>query len=152
MASHPVPEPMGLARTRRAELLAAINALESALAAPAGDPVWSARLQARTDQLAGAFDDHVQATEGPDGIYADILRTAPRLRFGVDRLATEHDDIRVAISALGKLIDDLTGAAPDDVGRIRDEGVNLLARLVRHRQRGADLVFEAYAQDIGGCD
>jgi hypothetical protein len=85
-------------------------------------------------------------------MYADILRTAPRLRFGVDRLATEHYDIRVAISDLGKLIDDLTGAAPDDVGRIRDEGVNLLARLVRHRQRGADLVFEAYAQDIGGCD
>jgi hypothetical protein len=152
MASQSVPEPMGLARTRRAELLAVITALESALAAPAGDPVWSARLQARTDQLAGAFDDHVQATEGPDGMYADILRTAPRLRFGVDRLATEHYDIRVAISDLGKLIDDLTGAAPDDVGRIRDEGVNLLARLVRHRQRGADLVFEAYAQDIGGCD
>jgi ATP phosphoribosyltransferase regulatory subunit HisZ len=150
MASHPLSEPVDIARTRRAELLAAITALERALAAPAGDPVWAARVQARTDQLASAFDDHVSATEGPDGMYAEILRTAPRLRFGVDRLATEHDDIRVAISSLDKLIDDLT--EPDDVGRIRDEGVALLARLVRHRQRGADLVFEAYAQDIGGCD
>ena len=100
------------ARTRRAELLAAITALERALAAPAGDPVWTARVQARTDQLANAFDDHVSATEGSDGMYAEILRTAPRLRFGVDRLATEHDDIRVAISALDKLIDDLTETEP----------------------------------------
>ncbi|HEY9377890.1 MAG TPA: hemerythrin domain-containing protein [Jiangellaceae bacterium] len=152
MASPPVPEPVDLARTRRAELLAAITALESALAAPAGAPVWVARVQARLDQLAGAFDDHVQATEGPDGMYADILRSAPRLRFGVDRLATEHDEIGVAIDALNKLIDGLTDAGPDDVGRIRNDGVRLLARLVRHRQRGADLVFEAYAQDIGGCD
>lgn len=151
MASPPVPEPVDLARTRRAELLAAITALESALASPAGDPVWSARVQARTDQLASAFDDHVHATEGPDGMYAEILRTAPRLRFGVDRLATEHDDIRVAIAALGKLVDDLHDSG-HDIGRVRDEGVGLLARLVRHRQRGADLVFEAYAQDIGGCD
>ncbi len=152
MASHPVPEPMDLARARRAELLAAITALEGALAAPAGAPVWSVRVQARIDQLTGAFDDHVQATEGPDGMYADILRSAPRLRFGVDRLATEHDEIRVAIDALSKLIDDVTDAGPDDVRRIRNDGVRLLARLVRHRQRGADLVFEAYAQDIGGCD
>ena len=152
MASHPLSEPVDLARTRRAELLAAITALERALAAPAADPVWTGRVQARTDQLASAFVDHVSATEGPDGMYAEILRTAPRLRFGVDRLATEHDDIRVAISALDKLIDDLTESEPDGVGRIRDEGVALLARLVRHRQRGADLVFEAYAQDIGGCD
>jgi hypothetical protein len=152
MASPPVPEPMDLARTRRAELLAAITALESALAAPAGAPVWAARVQARVEQLASAFEDHVHATEGPDGMYADILRTAPRLRFGVDRLATEHDDTRIAIGSLGKLIDDLTDSGPDEVGRIREEGLSLLARLVRHRQRGADLVFEAYAQDIGGCD
>jgi Hemerythrin HHE cation binding domain len=152
MASLPLPEPVDLARARRAELLAGITALESALAAPAGDPVWSARVQARSDQLAGAFDDHVRATEGPDGMYADILRTAPRLRFGVDRLSTEHDDIRVAITALDKLIDESTDSGPDGVGRVRDAGVHLLARLVRHRQRGADLVFEAYAQDIGGCD
>jgi hypothetical protein len=44
-------------------------------------------------------------------------------------------------------------AAPDvvgDVDRVRDLGTALLGRLVRHRQRGADLVFEAYEFDIGG--
>ena len=152
MSSQSLPEPVGVARTRRAELLAAITALEAALAAPARDPVWVARIQASTDRLAGAFDDHVEATEGPDGMYADILRTAPRLNFAVARLAAEHDDAKVAIVALGKLVDDLSGRDRDAIERIREEGTDLLARLGRHRQRGADLVFEAYEQDIGGCD
>ncbi|HET6727887.1 MAG TPA: hypothetical protein VFG96_00615 [Jiangellaceae bacterium] len=152
MTSHPLPEPVDVARTRRAELLAALTALERALAAPARDPTWAARVQARTDRLANSFGDHVAATEGPDGMYGDILRTAPRLNFAVDRLASEHDDIRTSITALAKLVDDLSGPDTDAIERIRDEGTNLLARLGRHRQRGADLVFEAYAQDIGGCD
>jgi hypothetical protein len=152
MASQSLPEPVGVARTRRAELLAAITALEGALATPARDPSWSARVQARTDRLATAFDDHIDATEGPDGMYADILRTAPRLQFAVARLAAEHDEARMAVTALGKLVDDLSGPDRDAIERIRDEGTNLLAMLGRHRQRGADLVFEAYEQDIGGCD
>jgi len=150
--SQPLPEPVDVARTRRAELLAAITALERALAAPARDPVWLARVHARADRLASAFDDHVLATEGPDGMYADILRTAPRLNFAVARLVAEHDDARISIIALGKQVDDRAGGDRDAIERIREDGTELLARLGRHRQRGADLVFEAYEQDIGGCD
>jgi len=33
------------------------------------------------------------------------------------------------------------------------EAINqLLALLARHRQRGSDLIYEAYAVDIGGSD
>jgi hypothetical protein len=34
--------------------------------------------------------------------------------------------------------------------RVRELGTQLLATLSRHRQRGADLVYEAYQVDIGG--
>lgn len=44
----------------------------------------------------------------------------------------------------------LNSADVDDVDRIRDLGTALLGRLVRHRQRGFDLVFDAYDFDIGG--
>ncbi|MGH8774735.1 MAG: hypothetical protein ACRDWI_06025 [Jiangellaceae bacterium] len=152
MSALPVPEPVDLVRARRAELRAAIAGLEGALAAPARDPVWAARVQARADRLAAAFDDHVSVTEGPAGMYADILRTAPRLNFAVARLAAEHDDIQIAVAALAKLVDDVSGTDADVIERIRDDGTDLLACLGRHRQRGADLVFEAYEQDIGGCD
>jgi hypothetical protein len=152
MTSQPLPEPVDVARTRRAELLAAITALERALAAPARDPAWVVRVQTSTGRLATAFDDHVVATEGPDGMYADIMRSAPRLNFAVARLVAEHTEARTSITALGKLVDDLSGPDPDAIERIREDGIDLLARLGRHRQRGADLVFEAYHQDIGGCD
>jgi hypothetical protein len=38
----------------------------------------------------------------------------------------------------------------DEVTRARELGTELLGSIVRHRQRGADLVYEAYEVDIGG--
>ena len=156
MTPRPLPEPVDIARTRRAQLLAAINALECALAVPARDPTWTVQVSAGVDRLAQAFDAHVLATEGADGMYSEILRNAPRFSFAVNQLVLEHADARSAIAALCKLVADLAGAAPDApadlIERIREDGTQLLASLVRHRQRGADLVFEAYAHDIGGCD
>jgi hypothetical protein len=38
------------------------------------------------------------------------------------------------------------------VDAVRERGTRLLGHLVRHRQRGADLIFEAYQTDIGGGD
>lgn len=150
MTPHPLPEPVDVARTRRAELLAAITAVERALAVPARDPTWATRVEAGIATLRRSFADHVAATEGPDGMYAEILRTAPRLRFAIDQLVVEHNDARAEIGALAKLVDELAGADHEAIERIRDDGTALLARLGRHRQRGADLVFEAYEQDIGG--
>jgi hypothetical protein len=156
MPPRPLPEPVDIARARRAQLLAAISAVERALAVPARDPTWATRVEAGIDRLAEAFDAHVVATEGADGMYAEILRHAPRLSFAVGQLVVEHDDARTSIAALGKLVGDLSGSTPEAPAelpeRIREDGTQLLASLVRHRQRGADLVFEAYEQDIGGCD
>ena len=42
------------------------------------------------------------------------------------------------------LVEDLTHSGE------RVELTALLAALARHRQRGADLVYEAYAVDLGG--
>jgi hypothetical protein len=36
------------------------------------------------------------------------------------------------------------------VAKLRALGTELVATLARHRQRGADLVYEAYEFDIGG--
>jgi hypothetical protein len=37
-----------------------------------------------------------------------------------------------------------------DVDTVRDRGTALLGQLVRHRQRGSDLIYEAYSAEIGG--
>ncbi|HET6907737.1 MAG TPA: hypothetical protein VFH54_00230, partial [Mycobacteriales bacterium] len=86
-------------------------------------------------------------TEGPNGLYAGILATSPRLSAAVDHLDQEHAQI-------SDLVDDLLARTltpgSSDVDKVRRLGTALLGRLVSHRQRGSDLVYEAYEVDVGG--
>jgi hypothetical protein len=137
-------------RRQRAELRESMSALEDALAAPAVSDTrrWAHRVHAAAVELAGDFRQHVDITEAPGGLYREVLETSPRLSGAVATLTGEHVLIGGQVDSLLTRV-----AASDvdsDVDRVRDLGTALLGRLVRHRQRGADLVFEAYEFDIGG--
>jgi hypothetical protein len=137
-------------RRHRAELRESMSALETALAAPAtaGQARWVQRVHGALMELAGDFREHIDLTEGPEGLYREVVRTSPRLSEAIASLTREHrlinghiDDLLARVTAPG---------AMGDVDRVRDLATALLGRLVRHRQRGSDLVFEAYEVDIGG--
>jgi hypothetical protein len=136
-------------RRQRSELRESISALELALAGPApSDRVrWATRVHVALVELSADFREHIHVTEGDDGLYVDILVTAPRLAEAVARLTREHAQV-------ADLIDDLLARVPNpsgkDVDEVRDLGTTLLGLLISHRQRGADLVFEAYEFDVGG--
>ena len=138
------------ARQHRAELRESISALEQALAAPApgrGD-AWCERVHVALVELSADLRAHVEITVGADGMYSAVLAGSPRLSHAVAQLSAEQ---KLATRAL----DDLLGYACDpevDVERVRQLGTVLLGRLIRLRQRGADLVYEAYHSDIGGED
>jgi hypothetical protein len=137
-------------RRHRAELLDSLRAVEQALAAPAvGDvAVWAQRVSVALIELEADVREHVQLTEGADGLYRSVLEAAPRLSNVVRTLTADHGRIRTGIA---QLVETTTGpVVAADVARIRHAGTALLARMSRHRQRGADLVFEAYQTDIGG--
>jgi hypothetical protein len=137
-------------RWRRAELRESIGALEQALAAPASGRVgaWAERVHVALVELSADLGEHIAITEGPDGLHRDVLATAPRLSNAVVRLTREHAAIAGLVAdLLTRVSDPPTG---DDVEAIRDLGTALLGHLARHRQRGADLVYEAYQADIGG--
>lgn len=140
--------PLDSLRRRRAELRESMNELELALAAPvsSGQERWRDRVRAALDELCADFAAHVEITEGPDGLYQELLSDAPRLSGAVANLTKEHGEIR---SLLDAAQGSLTGAGADPE-EVRDEGTALLGRLLRHRQRGSDLVYEAYEFDIGG--
>jgi len=137
-------------RRHRSELRESMSALEDALAAPAvGDRArWAERVHVAAVELAGDFRQHVDITEAPDGLHREILTASPRLSGAVTTLTREHVLIRGQVDSL------LARVGPSDVlsdvDRVRDLGTALLGRLVRHRQRGSDLVYEAYEFDIGG--
>jgi hypothetical protein len=138
-------------RRRRAELRESLDALERALSAPAPPGLaahWAERVHAALLELAGDFREHLAVTEGPDGLYQDLARRAPRLAGQVSRLVQDHVAIGERLDGLLSLM----GLAVDgeEVRRIRELGTALLGSIVRHRQHGADLVYEAYEVDIGG--
>jgi hypothetical protein len=144
MAQTPTTSPLTVARRHRAQLLVAIQEMESAAAGPAAEAGWRDRVSQRAGDLARAFAEHVHLTEGPDGLYAELLEGSPRLTRQVRGLAVEHGAIMRLLEEMTRRISGSTVAA------IRTCGNDLIHALSRHRQRGADLVYEAYATDIGG--
>src|SRR4029450_5853786 len=139
---------------------------------------WAQRVHVALVELAGDFREHIDITEGPDGISRDLLKTSPRLSDAPASLTREHALISGQIDQLVARVtaSDVTA----DVDRVRSLGTALLrrlvphrqrrsalvfaargasgpsprtallGRLVRHRQRGSDLVFDAYECDLGG--
>jgi hypothetical protein len=139
-------------RARRAELRESINLLEAALAAPARgrSMVWGEAVHAALVMIADDFGAHVEATEGPGGLHQAILAGDLRLANAVEALTAEHGQIAEEIASL--VADSQPPVTPNDVDELREGATRLLGRFVRHRQRGADLIYEAYATDVGGCD
>lgn len=134
------------ARRRRAELMQAIQSFERAVTAPAGRPAWREQVRLRLAALREQLAEHVVVTEGPDGLYAELLEHAPRLDRPVAGLVADHRALQVRVDSLARWL-----LRPGrEVDRIRQRAGELLVALSRHRQRGADLVYEAYATDIGG--
>jgi hypothetical protein len=134
----------------RAELRGSMDALERALAAsaPGRAGAWAEHVRMALLELSADFRVHIEITEGPDGLHHAVMTTAPRLTNAVQRLGREHVLLQGLIDELLVLV---SGPTPeDDVRTARERGTALLAQLARHRQRGADLVFEAYQTDIGG--
>ena len=139
------------ARGHRVEFHKAIVALEDAAAAPAPgrERGWVADVGGALADLRRALADHVAVTEGADGLYGEIRSLHPRLAHRTEELATDH-------ATLAKLLDEATASlrAADaaHVDAARQAVTVLLVRLFRHRQRGLDLVYEAYNSDIGASD
>jgi hypothetical protein len=124
-----------------------------AISSPAAGrvPDWSAQVTKDLIGVRDAFDQHVEATEKPDGLYDEIMQRAPRLAHTVERLREEHPPIAASIAATIVRIE-ADEVVRDDwpVDQARDDLQRLIGSLVRHRQKGADLVWEAYNVDIGG--
>ncbi|HZC74109.1 MAG TPA: hypothetical protein VE442_25715 [Jatrophihabitans sp.] len=146
------PTELDVVRARRAELRETINLMEAALAAPARGRavVWGEVVHASLMMIADDFGAHVEVTEGPNGLHQAILAGDIRLANAVEALTAEHEELAEAIAIL--VADSLAPVTEDDIDNLRERATRLLAQLARHRQRGADLIYEAYATDVGGCD
>jgi hypothetical protein len=145
-----VSDSLDQARDRRAGLRSTIDKVERALARPAQGPLeeWSRDLGEQLSLMSAALDQHISVTEGKDGLLADILDAAPRLGNLIEHARADHRRLRAELDAvLLSLPVDSAGVA-----KVREDVTGLLGALVRHRQTGADLVYEACQVDIDAAD
>jgi hypothetical protein len=143
------------ARLRRKTLHDSLVHLEEKISSPAAGriPDWTAAVLKGMTEVRDAFAQHVIVTEKPDGLYDEILERAPRLAGNVRRLREEHPEIVTATDELiGKLEQIEIGSEGWPLDRARDDLQRFIGSVIRHRQRGADLVWEAYNVDIGGLE
>ena len=127
------------------ELLGGIQRMEHAIQTPVGDPAWRPKMSRAVAQLKAEFAEHVEVTEGPCGLYAEVLDDAPRLAPYLNDLVGHHRSVWSALDELEGRLEE--PHSPESVRRHADQ---LIREVWQHRQRGADLLYEAYITDLGG--
>ena len=141
-------------RRRRAELRETMTGLERSICAPVDDQParWIEQARLAAGDLAAEFVDHITVTEGPDGLHQSIMAGDLRLANQVQTLTDDHVALTNEIQSLIRRIDSGRSTATPDTEAIVEHAAALLGHLARHRQQGADLIYEAYQTDLGGGD
>jgi len=139
---------------RRADLHQALVAAEQAISRPAveREADWTKEVVLRLEDLGRAISEHVEVTERPGGLYEEISTKAPRLSGKIDRLRDEHPVLRDGATELMAKLETPGVGEEWLLEEARNDIQRLLGRIVRHRQLGSDLVWEAYNLDIGGIE
>jgi hypothetical protein len=135
------------ARDRREQLQRGLLALEDALTSPVNLDGWLPRVADAVAEMRETVLDHVAGSEAPDGLLAQVEDVSPWLGPRVAQLRAEHDDLVASADALVEACAEATTS--DDIA---DAAWTLLERVSRHRSRGADLLYDAYALDISAGD
>lgn len=139
------------AARRRRELREALVAFEDALASPFRDiESWRLEVREHLEVLRHAFAVHVEETEQPGGLYDEMADLAHHVAARAKRLRADHPRITEALAEGARRLEGPL-ASEADVDAVRDDLERIMFRIVRHRQGGADLVWEAYAVDIGAA-
>ena len=125
--------------------------LEEALARPVGQEAghWYGEVAVHVRALAEAFRHHVQQSEGPEGLLPQIVGAQSRLIPAVQAVKREHQVLLVAMSRLEAAAGPSQGA---DEHAVREGALRLLHDVAVHRQRGSDLIYQAYYVDVEGGD
>lgn len=132
---------------RRERMFEATRQLQRRSRPPEGDlDRWRADLTEAVDLVEEVVAAHIAGTEAADGFFQELLdESGGRLSAAVKRLHRDHERSTELVQELRAALD--AQVDPAELGQVADE---LFAQLEAHRHRGADLLWQAYGQDIGG--
>ena len=149
-AAEPVVEPsdmdlVRMARVKRRSLGETMRALEVSISRASSSDGWVEHVDGSVRALRQAFHEHMGVTEGPSGLLAEIVDLAPRLSGESELIEAEHQALESSLRSLQETL----GSSSHS---IRRKATVVLGRLTLHRQRVADIVYEAYNVDIATAD
>ena len=111
---------------------------------------WLVAVGVALDGLADAWHEHVAFTEGPDGLFEELLdelgRGGARDRPAPARPRGPRRPRRPGPGAAGP-----AGAGPDDT-RVLLSLTGIAKQVDQHRRRGADLLYRVYSVDVSAGD
>ncbi len=143
-----LPETKSEVRARREDLRQALVELEDVLSRPSGDhEAWNEHVRDGVERMHTTLQHHVRETESEGGMLAQLEEDAPWLEGRVDQLRREHDQLLAATDALLEHC-----RVAHDAEDIREETLELLRAISRHRHQGTDLLYDAYMVDISAAD
>jgi hypothetical protein len=115
----------------------------------ARDP-WIVAVGVALDNLSAAWAEHVDFTEGPDGLFEELLDEQIEVAPEIDRLRRDHEALDVHVGRARELLAQPT-AGPDDTRVLLC--LTGIAKLVdQHRRRGGDLLYRVYSVDVSAGD
>jgi hypothetical protein len=136
----------------RAHLHLALVEVEQTSSRPAfgREAEWAKGVVESLKKLEREVAVHIESTERADGLYEEIAETEPRLAGRVEQLKEGHPEMLEKTRALVERLESPSSGETWTVSELRDDIQHLLGVMIKHRQKGSDLVWEAYTLDIGG--
>jgi len=134
----------------RAELFDAVRHLEQALTAAEKEPLVTDEIRDLIDEVRADLALHRALAEGKKGLHLDIVRSSPRHAYAVRRLHAEHRMLFARVEELRASAASRVYDGGATLERLRSCARSLMREITKHRQREADLVYEAYQTDLGG--
>jgi hypothetical protein len=111
---------------------------------------WITAVSVAMDGLADAWEEHVAFTEGPDGLFDELLDESVEVAPEIDRLRRDHEVLLAHVTRARELLAQPT-AGPEDTRVLL--ALTGIAKLVdQHRRRGADLLYRVYSVDVSAGD
>ncbi len=111
---------------------------------------WLVAVNVALDSLADAWHEHVNFTEGPNGLFEELLDDSVEVAPEIDRLRRDHEVLDAHVARCRELLAQPT-AGPDDTRVLLS--LTGIAKLVdHHRRRGSDLLYQVYSVDVSAGD
>jgi hypothetical protein len=111
---------------------------------------WLVAVNVALDTLADAWHEHVAFTEGPNGLFEELLDDSVEVAPEIDRLRRDHEVLDAHVARARELLAQPT-AGPDDTRVLLC--LTGIAKLVdHHRRRGSDLLYQVYSVDVSAGD